>query len=667
MSDVAPLVSAFEEAKSDLIALVLSRSDTLPREYGWCVARASAAISDIVSLETKLSSMPSMPLRDRHAYICSLLLHSVNDYLQSLHDVAENRVIRSELLSDVEISYVTELNDLYHLLLHDVRPALCLSKPLDVLSLPAENAKIISSQSSVATENASPPASSSSLTASEDAEIEMDTFETMYLHRVREKVLKSGAVLEKRAFSAPQPRFLFLSQYQLICTESLYQPKFSLDLSAVRSVHTKGANGLVVQTKDKTYQMVAKDAEAWCTSIVGAMRELEEQMAVRAETATEPVEEKYDLTVTIQTMEGLCPNAKGRPDNPYFYIGVGNPEHFGQDRRNRQRSSTISGTRDPVFHEQFYMQLTASKEYCLDVRVYSEVKGMRQNFCYGSVAIPVEELFVSQHHTLSKAFEVRADPSSSHPSSSSSSSSSSSGGTANGNSDGSAPLSSSPPASSSLAHYPSSSTSLSSSTSPSSSDPGRVRVTIKLNNWIHNRLPPPRSVFVPAILTQKAFEVREKVPLVFSPKSQGKDKDIVGVLRDDWLIDAISRKKVYSLTKNSFFKREYLVGDENGPFARCFHKMKTLRKKKLRMYLMSGEWLFSMAGGCFDTRNYDNEVYVTNAAGNQVASILFGTETSLGKSEGEDGGRVLMVHMIDQQADPALVLMFGLYALRTLS
>eukprot|EP00762_Andalucia_godoyi_P005712 ANDGO_06487.mRNA.1 histidine kinase len=608
------MISAFEEAKCDLVGLVRERSEILPREYAWASARCLDSLNDVMSLDTKMNASQRT---DRHAYVCSLVLHATNDFLQALHDVAENRVIRGEALLDAEVKFISEINDYYYLLLNDVRPALSQGRPgspgtgtfagsADVFALPAET-----EQARIVDAREKPEASEGKESAVlRDEEIE--AFETMYLHRVKEKLLRSGAVIEKKAF-AGHPRFLFLSQYQLILTESLYIPKFSVDLSTIRTIIVKSSNILQIVTKDKqTFQLQTQEAESWLEDIQDAMTALQiYQGDDVASVESEIVEERYDVVVTILGMEDLRPNEKGRPDNPYFFVGVGNPEHYGQDRRNRQRSSTRTGTRSPSFNEQFFVQLVASREYVLDLRVYSAVKA-RQNFCYGLVQIPVEEIFVSESHCITETYDLLS-----------------------GDSD-------------------------------KEGGGGRVKVSVKLQNWMHNRLPPARQIFVPALMSQKTFEIREKVPLIL-----GKNKDIIAAIKDGkskdetWLVDAVTKRRVYSLTKTSFFKKEFTVSDDKGPFARCFHKIKTFKKKKIRMYLMNGEWLFSMEGGSFDTKNYDNEVYIFNAAGLTVASLLFGVDSDSSNPE-RDGGRMLIVNMIDAASDPSLVLVFALYALRTL-
>lgn len=190
---------------------------------------------------------------------------------------------------------------------------------------------------------------------------------------------------------------------------------------------------------------------------------------------------------------------------------------------------------------------------------------------------------------------------------------------------------------------------------------GRVKVTVSLANWTHQRLPPPRPLYLPALLTHRFFEIHEGMPFVF-----GKNREVVGFVKDvgtsSALIDTATKRRVYSMAKSSFFKKEYTISDDSGVFGRCFHKMKTIRKKKLRMFLLNSEWLFSMAGGCFDHKEYDNEVYIQNAVEANVASVLLGME-----EDGKDRKRrVMVIHILDPSIDACLMLMFGLYAIRTL-
>lgn len=55
------------------------------------------------------------------------------------------------------------------------------------------------------------------------------------------------------------------------------------------------------------------------------------------------IEEQFELCVHVVKMENLLINHKGRPDNPYLMIGIGNPEVFGQNRRQRLKSHIHDG------------------------------------------------------------------------------------------------------------------------------------------------------------------------------------------------------------------------------------------------------------------------------------------------------------------------------------
>jgi hypothetical protein len=123
------------------------------------------------------------------------------------------------------------------------------------------------------------------------------------------------------------------------------------------------------------------------------------------------------------------------------------------------------------------------------------------------------------------------------------------------------------------------------------------------------------------------------------------------------LIDGISKVKLYSLEKASFLKKEFIIKDNKGEvFAKCFHKMKTIRKKKIRMYLGNSEHLYSMEGGCFNNKNSDNEVMVQNICGKVIAAITF---------VDDDNGKATMVSIRDPLTDRPLLVLFAMYALLT--
>ena len=107
-------------------------------------------------------------------------------------------------------------------------------------------------------------------------------------------------------------------------------------------------------------------------------------------------------------------------------------------------------------------------------------------------------------------------------------------------------------------------------------------------------------------------------------------------------------------------KKESVIRDENDNIvATMFHKMKTIRKKKIRLVLGNSEHLYSMEGGCFNNKTSDNEVIVYNVCKRPVASVVF--------CDKEDNvtGPGVFVSVLDPLVDKPLIIMFALYALRT--
>lgn len=82
--------------------------------------------------------------------------------------------------------------------------------------------------------------------------------------------------------------------------------------------------------------------------------------------------------------------------------------------------------------------------------------------------------------------------------------------------------------------------------------------------------------------------------------------------------------------------------------------MKSFRKKKIRLVIVSGELLFSLEG------DFDNEVSIKNAIQEQVATLVVGDDKT-----GRDG-RVLLLSILSSTVDAALLVMFCVYVLRTL-
>ncbi|KAJ4461729.1 putative histidine kinase [Paratrimastix pyriformis] len=323
--------------------------------------------------------------------------------------------------------------------------------------------------------------------------------------------------------------------------------------------------------------------------------------AAAPEPAPDPNQElpSYEIVVFVGRAENLLVNRKGRADNPYFFIGIGSPLHYSPRRVGRLRSQIHDGTRDPTFNETFTFRYSADMEPFLDLRLYSKTPSTVNNFSYGSVRMGLQEVFMADSHELEGWWDIGAHEGRTH---------------------------------------------------------GRIFIRVTLKDYPLFKVPDPVAFPVPALVTHRTFELREKVPLVF-----GGEHEIVATLRGDpnvaiQLVDAASRRPIYGLRKASFLKKEFLAVDgRNEEFGRCYHKLKTVRKKKIRMILRSEEFLLTMEG------NYSNEVSITDFMGRPVASLVVGEGAYNRTVE-----RVLVLTVTHPNVDAALLVLFALYVLYTL-
>lgn len=69
--------------------------------------------------------------------------------------------------------------------------------------------------------------------------------------------------------------------------------------------------------------------------------------------------------------------------------------------------------------------------------------------------------------------------------------------------------------------------------------------------------------------------------------------------------------------------------------------------------------MYSMEGGCFNTKEYNNEVIVKNSLGIAVASVVFG------EKESDNTGSSVLVKILESQVDKPLMIMFAMYVLKT--
>lgn len=324
---------------------------------------------------------------------------------------------------------------------------------------------------------------------------------------------------------------------------------------------------------------------------------------------TDPVSPKeesetFDILVTVKRVEDLRPSLKNRPDHPFFYVGMGNPEHYMQDRMDRFKSASIKKTKNPEFNQTFTLKVKPYSELLVDIRFYSRVSGVRNDFPYGVINIPLNELLLDKGKNVQEEINAWFDIF-----------------TANGKQ-------------------------------------GRAHVCIelvkaKIPDWITQFRP----FYVPEMSSYDQFYIHERNQVIYS----GPEKTSLGFIKIHnnslLLIDSNTKSKIYSMEKYSFLRKEYAIRNEkNHIIAKCFHKMKTFRKKKIRMNLGTGEHLYSMEGGCFDNKTTDNEVLMFNMCNRPVASLVFvGKEVDIS----------LILSILDPLADRPLILMFAYYVLKT--
>ena len=164
-----------------------------------------------------------------------------------------------------------------------------------------------------------------------------------------------------------------------------------------------------MDSKDNTTVLFTKEAESWVNAIDSSLSSLL-CPPVPKSMVTKSDSDCCDILVTIKKVESLRPSPKRRPDCPFFYLGIGNPEHFKQDKKERIKSEAVKKSRSAEFNETFTMKLTPSKELVLDVRFYSKLSGARNDFSYGVVNVPLTDLFLEnddeRKEDISAWFEI---------------------------------------------------------------------------------------------------------------------------------------------------------------------------------------------------------------------------------------------------------------------
>ncbi|KAK2955861.1 hypothetical protein BLNAU_9212 [Blattamonas nauphoetae] len=387
------------------------------------------------------------------------------------------------------------------------------------------------------------------------------------------------------------------------------------------------------------------------------------------------------------------------PPSTYFYISLGSPLHYQHlPTIPSPRSVMIPSNCNPAYNTSFSFDYFPESEPFIEIRIFTEMGPTKNARGVGVVRVSCLELFLSSMHMLDGWFdilqgaqEVTEKKEENEPKKKAVKGKETSTQNNADTNKPSAPTptllfenplskdSSKPPPTSSFAsqlsrpvsstspiRFQSTFSSISSSHSTHSNDSGgsittqpipRLYVRMSMTGLNSCRVPDPVSHPVPGLCSIKHFQVRQGVPVVFG----GTGLEIVGVLSGDpneevGLIDASSRRTLFTLKKSSRLKKEYTLFDSaRRPIGHCFHKLKTLRGKKVRMFLNTGEMILSIQG------DFHNELTIQDFLRRSVASLTVGEGITRGAKE-----TVIELTVNQPNMDSSLLLIFTVYVSITL-
>ncbi|EFC50403.1 histidine kinase [Naegleria gruberi] len=569
---------------------------------------------------------------DKNYYLCNVMVHEIHDTLHSLHDIAEDKVVKGEELSTKEVQFIKDLTEQYSTSLEDILPE------LESMTQSKDHVIIMDSVVEDGNSNSKKKMEFMELKNNLHA-LSLDIiskFENTHIAMVNEQFLYYCVVIVDNM----KIRHLFLTSYRIYLTSQDLTIKKVIelyDLLKISKIQNEnitisiiGNRGMNIFSTDiaKLRDELFKATDLYKTPLQdtnhGNNTATTSTMNISNNNITSPnSEDGVKIQVLIRKADKLRPSPKKRQDNPIFYMGIGNPEHFGQNRDERLKSISVKSGRSPEWNEQYNLTIYPNNELLLDVRLYSKVGATKNDFAYGVVNIPLKEILFPNDSNemkpeLKGKWEIWCG--------------------------------------------------MSKTDNSRKEVIGDLYATIKLESqvlpeWLNSQ----KQVFqLPLICLYNRFVIFEncnEVPYVYGNISDEKS-EIVGIVQQSSnnltnLIDTKNRKKIYTLEKSSFLKKEYTIRDAQGHvFAKCFHKMKTIRKKKIRMYLVNGEYLYSMEGGCFDDKKNNNEALILNSLGYPVASVLFGDKIN-------PRGNMMIVTVLDSLVDRPLLVTFCLYVLRT--
>lgn len=166
-----------------------------------------------------------------------VLLNLINNFIQQLHNIAENRVMRGEYLRKKEIVRIQEMTKLYDKIVVDILPKMNLSSN-EVLELPPSTIQSII-QNKIPDKNIDSMLENmdecTSFQGLEFKYSDVETFKQNFIYRVGEEIIQSGVIIKLKD-SKKLLRYLVVTNYQVLVAESVSVLEFAVDLPCI----TKG-------------------------------------------------------------------------------------------------------------------------------------------------------------------------------------------------------------------------------------------------------------------------------------------------------------------------------------------------------------------------------------------------------------------------------------------
>lgn len=194
----------------------------IPKEYQTIVRKAVGFLAD---LERHEKTLQHLNKDQALQYFLSVMLYETNEFLQSMHDCAEDRAIRGQILTDDEIQFFHDITQCYNDMLGLVQASTDLAE--------SNNLVITLSTAEDFSKTKKPDSHLSSDHDVKMSEHEVTQFCDKYVRRSGEKVLKSGVVVKTKG-TTRSLRYLFLTNYQIMIAEEVTKLKRAYDLPVIQ-------------------------------------------------------------------------------------------------------------------------------------------------------------------------------------------------------------------------------------------------------------------------------------------------------------------------------------------------------------------------------------------------------------------------------------------------